>query len=69
MGEVVPRIAVSAVVLADRSPLPLADIWPPPIPVPGIEQPILQTTESGHPFPLRAHVLSFDIASSRILVA
>src|SRR5271154_460201 len=32
MGEVVPRIAVLAVVLADGAPLAFAEIWPPKLP-------------------------------------
>ena len=32
VAEVVPRVAVVAVVLADRAPLALAEVWPPPLP-------------------------------------
>src|ERR1039457_6903458 len=31
--QIVPRVAVRAVVLADRAPLPLGKIWPPALPV------------------------------------
>src|SRR5438093_1184368 len=39
VGQVIPRVAVGAVVLSDRAPLPLTDIWPPPVPLPGLQQP------------------------------
>ena len=32
MGEIVPRIAVLAIVFADRAPLPLAEVWAPFLP-------------------------------------
>src|SRR5206468_4958217 len=45
VGEVVPRIAVLAVVLAHRAPLPLAQVGPPLLPgdpgLPGVVQPLL----------------------------
>src|SRR4051812_47990642 len=45
MGEVVPRVAVAAVVFADRTPLPLAEIGTPLLPrhagFPRIVQPLL----------------------------
>ena len=49
MGEVVPRVAVVAVVLPDRSPLSLAEIWPPLTPPsrPRAAEPV--------PFGRRAH--------------
>ena len=53
--QVVPRLAVRAVVLPDRAPLALADVRPPPVPFPGLPQPVLQPPEPGHPIPLRAH--------------
>ncbi len=49
VGEVGPRLAVGAVVLAHRSPLALAHIWPPPVPVAGLQQAVGQLTESGNP--------------------
>ena len=53
--QVIPRVAVGAVVLPDRAPLPLADVRPPPVPLPGLQQPVLQPAESGHPVTLGAH--------------
>jgi hypothetical protein len=38
--QVVPRVAVGAVVLPDRALLPLADVRPPPVPVAGLQQPV-----------------------------
>src|SRR6185312_10756279 len=49
VGRVVPGVAVRAVVLADRAPLPLADIGPPPVPVTGLGQAVLQAAEAGDP--------------------
>src|SRR5215472_11156256 len=55
MRQVVPRVAVGTVVLPDRAPLPLADVRPPPVPLPGLQQPVLQPAEPGDPITLRAH--------------
>ena len=55
MRQVIPRVAVRAVVLPDRAPLPLADIRPPPVPLPGLAQPVLQPPEPVHPLTFRAH--------------
>ena len=45
VGEVVPGVAVVAVVLPDRSPLPLAEVWSPLLPgraiLPRLIQPVL----------------------------
>src|SRR6202034_2513642 len=54
--QVVPGLAVRAVVLPDRAPLPLADVRPPPVPVTGLAQPVLQVTESCHALSLSSHV-------------
>ena len=69
--QVVPRVAVGAVVLPDRAPLPLADVRPPPVPVPGLQQPVLQPAEPGDPLTFRTHHHSLtlrvplpDLASS-----
>ena len=32
VGEVVPGVAICAVVFADRAPLTLAEVWSPPFP-------------------------------------
>ena len=53
--QVVPRVAVGAVVLPDRAPLPLADVRPPPVPLPGLQQPVLQPAEPGDPLAFCAH--------------
>src|SRR6185437_12241549 len=53
--QVVPRVAVLAVVLADRAPLPLADVGPPRVPRAGLLQPVLQPAESGYPVTLDGH--------------
>ena len=53
--QVVPRLAVGAVVLPDRPPLPLADVRPPPVPVTGLAKPVLELAESCHPLTFGAH--------------
>src|SRR5450755_3959089 len=53
--QVVPRVAVGAVVLPDRALLPLADVRPPPVPVAGLQQPVLQPAEPGDPLAFCAH--------------
>jgi hypothetical protein len=53
--QVVPGLAVRAVVLPDRAPLPLAGVGPPPVPVTGLAQPVLQVAESVHALPLSSH--------------
>ncbi len=55
MRQVIPRLAVRAVVLAHRAPLALADIRPPPVPLARLEQPVLQPPEPSHPIPLSTH--------------
>ena len=45
VGKVRPRITVGAVVLAHRAPLALADVRPPPVPVAGLAQAVLQLAE------------------------
>src|SRR6185437_4885697 len=55
MREVVPRLAVRAVVLADRAPLPFADIRAPLIPVARLPQSVLQPPEACHAITLGAH--------------
>ena len=35
--QVIPRLAVGAVILADRAPLPLTDVGAPPVPLPGLK--------------------------------
>ena len=53
--QVVPRVAVSAVVLPHRAPLSLADIRSPPVPLPGLQQPVLQAPEPRDPITFRTH--------------
>ena len=53
--EVVPRRAVLAVVLADRSPLALSDVRAPQVPVAGLMQPVLELTETLNSLSLRVH--------------
>ena len=50
--EIVPGLAVGAVVLADRAPLTLADVGPPPVPVARLAQSILQVAQPADPLPL-----------------
>ena len=53
--QVVPGFAVGAVVLPDRAPLPLADVRPPVVPLPGLQQPVFELSEFGYPVTLGAH--------------
>ena len=53
--EVVPRLAVGAVVLADRAPLPLAQVRAPQVPVAGLQQAVLELAERLDPLALLAH--------------
>src|SRR5271170_437641 len=53
--QVIPRVAVGTVVLPDRAPLPLADIRAPPVPLPALQQPVLQPAELRYSLALRAH--------------
>src|SRR4029077_7748439 len=53
--QVTPRVAVGAVVLPDRAPLALADVRPPPVPIPRLQQAVLQPAESVHPLTFGAH--------------
>ena len=56
MRQVIPRIAVRAVILPHRAPLPLAHIRPPPVPIGArLAQPVLQLPEPGHPIPFSTH--------------
>ena len=55
MRQVIPRLAVRAVVLAHRAPLPLADIRSPLVPLARLAQPVLQPPEPIHPIPLSTH--------------
>ena len=56
MRQVVPGVAVRAVVLADRAPLPLADVRAPLVPLARLAQAVLEVPEAGHPLALGAHV-------------
>jgi hypothetical protein len=51
--QVLPRRAAGAVVLADRSPLTLAEIRPPRIPVAALPQAVLEVAERLDPVALR----------------
>ena len=53
--QVIPGVAVGAVVLPYRAPLPLADVRSPPVPLPGLQQPVLELSEFGYPVTLGAH--------------
>src|SRR5262249_47734963 len=55
MRQVIPRVAVGALIPRHRPPLPLANIRPPPVPSPRLQQPVLQPAEPGDPIALRAH--------------
>src|SRR5207244_4150441 len=66
--QVIPRVAVGAVVLADRAPLPLADVRPPPVPLPGLQQPVLQPAEPGDPVTFRTHHCSLIMPWRGIVV-
>ena len=65
--QVIPRVAVGAVVLPHRAPLPLADVRPPPVPLPGLQQPVLQPPEPGDPITFRAHHNSLAGPSCQML--
>src|SRR6185312_14707410 len=60
MRQVIPCVAVGAVVLADRSPLPLADVRTPPVPVACLQQSVFQLAEAGDPVRLRTHGVSSE---------
>jgi hypothetical protein len=64
--QVVPCLAVGAVVLPYRPPLPLADVRPPPVPVTGLAQPVFHPAEPGHPFPLSAHRSPLPLAGKAV---
>ena len=51
--EIVPGLAVGAVVLADRAPLTLADVGPPPVPVARLAQSFLQVPQPADPLSAR----------------
>ena len=55
MGQVLPRRAALAVVLADRAPLALAQVGAPVVPIAGVHEPVLETSEGRHPFAFCAH--------------
>ena len=52
--EVGPRVAVGAVVLADRAPLPFAEVRPPQIPVASLPQALVEAAEAIDPLSLPA---------------
>ena len=54
VGEVGPRLAVGAVVLADGAPLALAEVRAPQVPVAGLPQAVLELAEPLDPRPLSA---------------
>ena len=53
--QVVPGLAVGAVILADRPPLALADVGAPQVPVAGLAQPVLEPAETANPLRLDTH--------------
>src|SRR6202034_4538044 len=53
--QVVPRVAVLAVVLADRPPLPLADVRSPRVPGARLLQPVFKPAKPGDPVALSRH--------------
>src|ERR1022692_4091722 len=53
--QVAPRLAVRAVIFADRPPLALADVRSPLIPLAGLAQPVLQLPETSRPLAFSAH--------------
>src|SRR5229473_7755399 len=53
--QVVPRVAARAVILADRTPLPLAHIRSPQIPGAGLAQPLLEPPEPVYPLTFSTH--------------
>ena len=52
VGEVGPRVAVCAVVLAHRAPLAFADVGTPQVPVAGLAEAVLQLAELLDPCPV-----------------
>src|SRR5271170_4659678 len=62
--QVIPRVAVGTVVLPDRAPLPLADIRAPPVPLPALQQPVLQPTEVFDPLTFRTHRHSLAVITA-----
>ena len=54
--QVIPRVAVGAVVLPDRAPLPLAHVRSPPVPLAALAQPVLQMAEILRPGSLSAPI-------------
>jgi hypothetical protein len=55
MRQVFPGLVVRAVVLADRAPLPLADVRAALVPLASLAQAVLEVPEAGHPLALGAH--------------
>ena len=68
--EVIPCVAVVAVVLSDSAPLPLAEVRPPEVPVAGLPQAVLQAPEipgrscSTLTFSIKRHVASACLYAS-----
>ena len=62
--QVIPRVAVGAVVLPDRPPLPLAEIRSPPVPLAALAQPVLQPAEIIDPLTFRTHHHSLAVISA-----
>ena len=63
--QVVPRLPVRAVVLADRAPLPLADVRSPPVPVARLAKPVLHPAEPGRAVTFGAHRCTSFASCSR----
>src|SRR5271169_6891981 len=62
--QVIPRLAVRAVVLPHRAPLALAYVRPPPVPFAGLPQSVFQPPEPSYPIPFSTHcrpLSRFDI--------
>ena len=62
--QIVPRVAVRAVVLPHRAPLALAYVRPPPVPFAGLPQSVFQPPEPSYPIPFSTHcrpLSRFDI--------
>src|SRR6185437_7763734 len=55
MRQVAPGLTIGAVVLAHRTPLALAHVGPPQVPVAGLAQPVLEPPEPGHSFTFCTH--------------
>ena len=53
--QVIPRLAVRAVVLTDRAPLALTHIRTPQVPIARLPQPLLQPPEPLNPLTLNTH--------------